>query len=258
MRDPEAPVLAIETSTRVCSAALRCRGRLAEKTRTGAGVHASGLPSMVRELLEQAGIGAGDLGAVLLAAGPGSYTGLRIGVSFVKGLLLPVPGAALHAAGSLPMMAIGAWLEMGLAPGGGESGQGSTGQGLAGQEWSGSRKLGPVRVHATIDARRQHLYSWCGEFGSDGRVDEVFPAAVRPLAQIGEVLRAGDVVCGTGWERLEGLDRLEHRTFGESAIRAETLLRAFAEPVWKTWFTQYEPSDFTPDYLGGYGAHPGG
>lgn len=253
MRIPEAPVLAIETSTRVCSAALRCGGRLMERTRTGAGIHASGLPSMVRELFEQAGIASGDLGAVLLAGGPGSYTGLRIGVSFVKGLLLPVPEVALHVAGSLPMMAIGAWLERGR----GLEQEASVDAGADG-ELAGKPTGGPIRVHAVIDARRQHLYSWCGEFASDGRVEPVLPAAVRPLARIEEALRPGDVVCGTGWERLEGLDRLANPTLGESAIRAETLLRAFAEPVWRSWFTLCEPSEFTPDYLGGYGAPPGG
>ncbi len=48
--------------------------------------HASMLTVFIEELLSEAGMKAGDLEAVAVSKGPGSYTGLRIGVSVAKGI----------------------------------------------------------------------------------------------------------------------------------------------------------------------------
>lgn len=80
-------ILSIETSTSVCSVALH-RGEelLGVKSINGAGLHAAKLMGLISELLEVHAIEAGMISAVAVSEGPGSYTGLRIGVSTAKGL----------------------------------------------------------------------------------------------------------------------------------------------------------------------------
>lgn len=76
-------LLAVETSTQVCSAALLKDGAvLDERISYSGGNHAELLPEYVDSLLRSCG----EIDAVALSAGPGSYTGLRIGTSLCKGL----------------------------------------------------------------------------------------------------------------------------------------------------------------------------
>ena len=75
-------ILLIETATPVCSVALAEEGRIVALCEShDANAHSSRLPLFIRDLLEQA-----SPEAVCVSAGPGSYTGLRIGVSTAKGL----------------------------------------------------------------------------------------------------------------------------------------------------------------------------
>ena len=80
-------VLAIETSTHVCSAALATDGVVvAARIDREGGNHARQLPVFIDELLHIARDKGLHLDAVALSEGPGSYTGLRIGTSTAKGL----------------------------------------------------------------------------------------------------------------------------------------------------------------------------
>lgn len=82
-----ARILSIETSTSICSVAIHEQGQLlalAEIKEPGA--HAEKLLLLVDEVFEKAGLSFADLDAVAVSQGPGSYTGLRIGVSTAKGI----------------------------------------------------------------------------------------------------------------------------------------------------------------------------
>lgn len=84
--DPMALILSIETSTTVCSVALHREGQLLcifELHEENA--HAGKLMLLIEDLFKRSGFGPKDLQAVAVSAGPGSYTGLRIGVSLAKG-----------------------------------------------------------------------------------------------------------------------------------------------------------------------------
>ncbi|EJW97882.1 universal bacterial protein YeaZ [gut metagenome] len=80
-------LLHIETSTDVCSVALSQDGEcIAENEDRNGPSHASVLPTFVEEMISFADNHAIPLDGVSVSAGPGSYTGLRIGVSTAKGI----------------------------------------------------------------------------------------------------------------------------------------------------------------------------
>ena len=98
-------ILAIETGTDICSVALVRDGELvALRESDEERNHAKKIAVFVDELLRESGVAADELDAVAVSKGPGSYTGLRIGVSFAKGLCygLHIP---LIAVGSLDALA---------------------------------------------------------------------------------------------------------------------------------------------------------
>lgn len=79
-------VLGIDTSTRIASVAIVKDGRvLAETSGDGRG-HGSDLLVLIDAVCAGAAIGARDLDAVAIGAGPGSFTGLRIGMATAKGI----------------------------------------------------------------------------------------------------------------------------------------------------------------------------
>ena len=80
-------ILGIETSTPVCSVAIACAGRvLVEYTLELGAHHSERLQPMIELALREADLRVGDLDGVAVAAGPGSFTGLRIGMGLAKGL----------------------------------------------------------------------------------------------------------------------------------------------------------------------------
>jgi tRNA threonylcarbamoyladenosine biosynthesis protein TsaB len=80
-------ILHIETATPVCSVALSRAGQLVGIRESGArNSHSSVVTLFIRELFEDAGLALSSLDAISISEGPGSYTGLRIGVASAKGL----------------------------------------------------------------------------------------------------------------------------------------------------------------------------
>jgi tRNA threonylcarbamoyladenosine biosynthesis protein TsaB len=80
-------ILHIETATPLCSVSV-ARGEhlLAAKRATVPNSHARSLASTIRQLLDESGLAMQDLDAIAVSEGPGSYTGLRIGLSTAKGI----------------------------------------------------------------------------------------------------------------------------------------------------------------------------
>lgn len=100
-------ILQIETATPVCSAALSVDGEtIALKELAAQNIHAGSLTLFIEEVMKMAGIAYADLDAVAVSSGPGSYTGLRIGVSTAKGICFAVD-KPLIGIGTLRMMAKG-------------------------------------------------------------------------------------------------------------------------------------------------------
>ena len=80
-------LLLIETATAVCSVALADEeGIRAELHTSQPNAHSSQLSPYIKQLLDNCGVQPSQLDAVCVSSGPGSYTGLRIGVSTAKGI----------------------------------------------------------------------------------------------------------------------------------------------------------------------------
>ncbi|MBR6619440.1 MAG: tRNA (adenosine(37)-N6)-threonylcarbamoyltransferase complex dimerization subunit type 1 TsaB [Clostridia bacterium] len=83
-------ILAVESSAVCASAAVTENGRIISETYVSAGLtHSQTLLPMVNSCLETAKLTLADIDAVAVANGPGSFTGIRIGVAAVKGLAFP-------------------------------------------------------------------------------------------------------------------------------------------------------------------------
>ncbi len=91
-------ILCIETSTTVCSVALTQNHQVLSSLREDVpNSHSTLLTVLIEKLLAQGGFQAEDLDGVAVSSGPGSYTGLRIGVSVAKGICFAL---------DIPLMAI--------------------------------------------------------------------------------------------------------------------------------------------------------
>jgi len=99
-------ILNIETATKICSVALAKDGKVIAAKETSEGnSHSTQLAPFIKEVMEQSDYSFADLQAIAVSMGPGSYTGLRIGVSTAKGLCfgLDIP---LIAVSTLAAMAV--------------------------------------------------------------------------------------------------------------------------------------------------------
>lgn len=98
-------ILCIETGTDICSVGIAKEGELLSLRESDEGRdHARKVALFVDELLRETGIAPDELDAVAVGKGPGSYTGLRIGTSFAKGLCYGLQ-KPLVAVGSLDALA---------------------------------------------------------------------------------------------------------------------------------------------------------
>ncbi|HET7321713.1 MAG TPA: tRNA (adenosine(37)-N6)-threonylcarbamoyltransferase complex dimerization subunit type 1 TsaB [Longimicrobiaceae bacterium] len=140
---PAGPVLALDSSTSVGSAAVGdASGVLAEVVRDVAAGHSSGLLPAAEQALAAAGLKPADLAAVVVAGGPGSFTGLRIAAATAKGI-----AQALH----LPLFAYSGLMAVAV------------------NGWAAS-----VPVCALFDARRRDVYA--AEYSFAGASVEVLTA----------------------------------------------------------------------------------
>ena len=153
-------LLAFDTSTPEGTAALRDGDGATLERRIGSSVrHAESLLPAIAGLLDEGGFRPSDLTAIVVGAGPGSFTGVRIAAATARGLAraLQIP---LHAYGSL------------LAE---------------------AAATGPVEgpVCALFDARRDEVYAACYRFGADARQPVLEPRAAI-LDEVLEHLRGVD------------------------------------------------------------------
>ena len=106
-------ILAVDTATEACSAALFIDGRIISEKEVAPQGHTRLLLPMTDRLLKEAGLSLRDLDALAAGRGPGSFTGVRIGVSMAQGLAFGA-GKPLIGISDLMVMAFQALEETGL------------------------------------------------------------------------------------------------------------------------------------------------
>lgn len=144
-------LLALDTATECCSAALLTEGRLLTREAELARGHAERILPMIDELLGEAGIGLRELEAIAFGRGPGSFTGVRLAASIAQGLAF---GAGLR------VVAI--------------SDLGALAQRLFDED------SGVTRALVCNDARMKEVYWGCFERGGDGLALARSPERVGP------------------------------------------------------------------------------
>ena len=193
-------ILHIETATDVCSVALS-RGTeiIGLKEEAGGNNHAKNLLPFVDDVLKQSGISMSEINGVAVSIGPGSYTGLRIGVSTAKGIA--------YTAG-IPVMAIST-LE-------------SIAQG-AKQLWS-ETSTEPVQIVPMIDARRMEVFTT--RFNYDMQPLEDVSAKIVDENTFAELLSGQKVLfCGNGMPKCrELLSAFPNACFIDAPISAKNML----------------------------------
>lgn len=90
------PILGIDTGLQAAALAVICGGRVVAERKASSSSHCAGLPGQVSDLLSFAGLSLSDLRGFAVGLGPGSYTGMRVALGYVKGLAaaldIPVAG----------------------------------------------------------------------------------------------------------------------------------------------------------------------
>ena len=165
-------IILIETSTALCSVALAEDGAISSYRESAAPkAHASLTAVFIQEMLQERGLTLADCDAVCVSKGPGSYTGLRVGVSTAKGLCFG-SGKPLIAVGTLNTLVAQA-----------HEIAGQTGNGDCTSTVIPDLIGDPRFIIPMIDARRMEVYSAVfeitGQAGNDARqITETAPAII--------------------------------------------------------------------------------
>ncbi|WP_117233366.1 tRNA (adenosine(37)-N6)-threonylcarbamoyltransferase complex dimerization subunit type 1 TsaB [Vibrio maerlii] len=171
-------ILALDTSTENCSVALLVGDQCIARSEVAPRDHTKKILPMVDEVLKEAGLTLQDLDALAYGRGPGSFTGVRIGIGIAQGLAF---GA------DLPMIGVSTLKAMA---------QGSF------------RQHGATTVASAIDARMSEVYWGRFERLENGDWTEVDEECVIPPAELVEQLKdnASEAKwrqAGTGWSAYE-------------------------------------------------------
>ncbi|MDP3912826.1 MAG: tRNA (adenosine(37)-N6)-threonylcarbamoyltransferase complex dimerization subunit type 1 TsaB [Bacteroidota bacterium] len=174
-----AVILIIETSTEVCSVALTADGVLIDLKESKEGQnHARLVTVFAEELLSRNNIKPDELSAVAVSKGPGSYTGLRIGVSTAKGICF---------ARRIPLIAIGTLEAM-------------TQHVIFNRKYYNIPEGKPTLFCPMIDARRMEVFSML--YNEDGSVLKPISAEIIDDTFLSEELEEKQVVFfGNGAEK---------------------------------------------------------
>ena len=108
-------VLALETSTEICSAALAVGDRIEARTLTAPREHTRHVLGQIDDLLGEAGVAASELSAVAFGRGPGTFTGVRVATALAQGLAV-ARGLPLLPVSSLAALARRLWNEHQVSP----------------------------------------------------------------------------------------------------------------------------------------------
>ena len=210
-------ILAIDTAAHLCAACVHDgaaeRGRSVRDIGKG---HAEQLMEVIDEALADAGAAYADIGGIAVSVGPGSFTGIRVGVAAARGLALGlgIPSASVTTLEALALEA---------------------------------RDRFPDRpVIAALDAKRDEIY--VAAFAADG--SEATAPRIASLAEVASMAGPGTVLCGTAVPLIEAATG---QRFDTGPVGATADISAYARVAAGRGFAQDKPR---PLYLRGADAKP--
>lgn len=163
-------ILALDTSTQACSAALSITGVIHERFELAPRRHAQLILPMLDSLLGEVGFTLANIDAIAFGCGPGSFTGLRIAAGIAQGIAF---GA------NLPVVPVSS---------------------LAALAQGAHRKTGASRVLAALDARMGEVYWGAYECDARGIMMLQGNAGVYLPAQVSAPTGCGWLGVGSGWD----------------------------------------------------------
>jgi tRNA threonylcarbamoyladenosine biosynthesis protein TsaB len=213
-------ILNIETGTAVCSVALSQGERLVALQESGGEIaHSAKLSVFINELLEQENLRVADLDAIAVSEGPGSYTGLRIGVSTAKGLCF---GA------DKPLIAVCSLLSL-------------TKLAIKKMQPSAKTLLCPM-----IDARRMEVYT--ALFNSNAEMLDSVSAQIIDEDTYSELLKNNTIIFfGDGAEKCKSIIHSHNAIFADIQASAKGMITVAAEKFKNSDFVDI--AYFEPFYL---------
>lgn len=214
-------IILIETSTSLCSTALVEDGKVVcERLSDEPRAHASKTALFVSEMLSEKGLKVSDCDAVAVSKGPGSYTGLRVGVSTAKGLCF---GAGV------PMISVG------------------TLDTLVWQALDGNMLPEDCRyIIPMIDARRMEVYT--GIFTPDGKQISPTVAQIIDADSFKDQLAEGPVLfIGDGADKCKDTLTSPNARFIQCCPKAASMMHPALEALEAKQFE--DVAYFEPFYL---------
>jgi len=184
-------LLALETSTRQPAAAIYRDGEWLQSTESGLthGPGSARFPLQVHELLKAHSVFPKDLNAIAVSIGPGSFTGLRIGVVLAKTWAWATH-CPLVTVDTLESIALGAVEKYSIPPG--------------------------VRLHVVVDAHRDQFFRGL-YFHSEIGVTKIREAEIIEISDLTMDLDAGDWITGPGLAKQEVQGQLKSNGLGNVA-----------------------------------------
>ena len=191
-------IILIETSTALCSTALAEDGKIISyRESTAPKAHASLTAVFIKEMLDEHGLTIADCDAVCVSMGPGSYTGLRVGVSTAKGLCFGA-GKPLLAVGTLDTLVWQAISE-GMLP-------------------NGCKYIVPM-----VDARRMEVYT--AVFSTEGKqLTETEPHIVTGESFADKLAEGPVLFIGDGAEKCRAVLTHPNAHFVQCCPKASAML----------------------------------
>jgi tRNA threonylcarbamoyladenosine biosynthesis protein TsaB len=176
-------LLALDTATEACSAALLVGDDLRERFELAPRRHAELILPMIDALLAEAGVSKRELDGVAVGRGPGAFTGVRLAISIAQGLALGL---------DLPVVPVSSLAALALdAP------------------------SDPAAILAVIDARMGEVYAGAFARGESG-ITPIAAESVGPASALELPARARWSVVGSGWDAYR--DALAQRLPGAPAF----------------------------------------
>ncbi|RXJ74761.1 tRNA (adenosine(37)-N6)-threonylcarbamoyltransferase complex dimerization subunit type 1 TsaB [Veronia nyctiphanis] len=164
-------ILAVDTATENCSVALKVGNDIITRCEMAPREHTTKILPMVDDVLSEAGVALNELDALAFGRGPGSFTGVRIGIGIAQGLAF---GA------DLPMVGV------------------STLVAMAQQVY---RRTSGEQVTSAIDARMNEIYVGQFSLKADGDWEVITPEAVLHPENFSPLVTEGEwQVAGSGWQ----------------------------------------------------------